>query len=190
VPSVRRGPRLDILSFEKHPQVMKAASVALILASMISVSFAESPVQPREKTRSPEEVIRSFFMAMMSNDEEGILREIIPHPQAEILWEGETIPPEILSNIKKQMGSMTFTECTVGELLELPDAENLKVTAQMVNEENKLMFPVIDGQPAPTPLAVKRIEGEWKIDASPLIISRNAAKLLRQKEDPAEGIIQ
>ena len=167
---------------------MKRLPILILLVVLITgCSKAEPEADTPQQKRSPQDVIRAFFIAMLSNDEAGVRKEILPNPDAEILWQGEAPPLEALPQIKAQFSSMTCQECRVGETIDLPGGRKLKVTDQMVNKSSKLLFTVIDGQTMPTPLAVTMVDGEWKVDAGPLIAARLAAKRIREvreKETP------
>ena len=162
---------------------MKRLSILLLVASLLAgCSKAEPDHGEPQAARPPEDVVRSLFIAMLSNDEAGVRREVLPNPNAEVLWQGEAPPKEALRQIKTQLNSMTCRDCKVGETIDLPGGRRLEVTEQMVNENSKLLIPSISGEPMPTPLLVIKTKGEWKVDAGPLIDARLAAERLREKE--------
>lgn len=59
----------------------------------------------------------------------------------------------------------------------------MKVTDEMVNDEIKLLLPFIGGKPMPIPLYVIKIDGRWKVDAAPIIVSRLSAKRAMENRD-------
>ena len=136
----------------------------------------------QQQARTPEEVVRAFFVAMFSNDEVGVRKEMLPNPNPEILWQGEPLPPEFLRWAKPHLQNMTCRECKVGEIIDLPGAPSLEVTDQMVNERSRLVFPIIGDEPSPIPLFVFLVDGAWKVDAAPLIAARQAATRMKEKE--------
>ena len=144
---------------------------------------AEPPGPETEQpTRTPEEVVRAFFIAMFSNDEVGVRKEILPDPDSAILWQGRPVPPGLLRQLTPHLQNMTCRECVVGEIVDLPGAPSLEVTDQVVNERRKLLFPIIGDEPSPVPLLVILVDGVWKVDAAPLIAARQTARRMMEKE--------
>ncbi len=154
------------------------ALVALLMASCTS----EPQISSTDIERPANEVVRSFFIAMLMNDEAGVRKEILPSQDAHVLWQGPPPPAEALSQIKKQLEAMTCRECKVGETINLPGNKTLKVTDMMVNENSKMLFPIIAGESMPTPLPAVKIDGQWKVEAGPIIAARLAAKRAQEKK--------
>lgn len=164
---------------------MRSVSVAISLVALLITSCSSAPQQNSPATVRPaDEVVRSFFIAMLMNDEAGVRKEILPSPDAQVLWQGSPPPAEALSQIKKQLEAMTCRECKVGETIDLPGNKTLTVTDYWVNENSKLLFPIIGGEPMPTPLPVLKVDGQWKVEAGPLIAARLAEEHARQKQGP------
>lgn len=134
---------------------------------------AEEPGEVAEQ--SAEEVVKTLFVAILTNDKDTIEKLILPETNAQVLWQGPLPPKAAIPMIKAQFQTMTCRECQVGEILVLPDGLKLKVTDEMVNKNRKQLIPVIGGQPMPIPVSVVRVNDEWKVDVGPIIAARLAA---------------
>ena len=160
----------------------KIAILILLVSFVVGCSKTEPEAETSQKTKSPKEVLSEFFIALLSKDEAVIRKLILPNPDAQILWKGQTTSPQDRRGFEKQLSNMTCRECKVGEIIDLPGGRKLEVTSQMVNDKSKLIFPVIDGQPMEVPLPVIMVDGKWKIEAGPIIFARLLAKQLKEKE--------
>jgi len=140
------------------------------------------PPQPNVSAATvstPTAEIRAYLIAILSNDEAEIRKCILPNPDASILWQGQAPPPDVLSEMQTRLDTMTVRECVVGEIVDLPGGQQMAVTDQLVNANQMLVYPVIEGEAMPTPLSLVRIEDQWKVDAAPLIASRQAVNRMR-----------
>lgn len=162
---------------------MKRYFIVIVFATILALSCnAASKLKHPANVRPPVEVVRSFFLAMLANNEAGVQKHILPHPKADILWQGEAPPPEVLPQAKRQFANMICLEGKVGETIYLPGGRKSKITSLVVNETRKLLIPVIGGEFMPTPLFVFKVGNHWKVNAEPLITARLAAKRVREKE--------
>lgn len=100
----------------------------------------------------PEEVLFEFLIANLGGSEEEIRPLIVDHPDAALLWQGG-YPPEVAALLAQQYEGMD-----IARVEEQPDRVLLQSSA------------------SPIPLAVVRIDGEWRVDASPVIEFRKKAQ--------------
>ena len=100
----------------------------------------------------PEDVLFEFLIANLGGSEEEIRPLIVDHPDAGLLWQG-AYPLEAAALLAQQYEGME-----IARIEEQPDRVLLQSSA------------------SPLPLAVVRVDGEWLVDASPIIEFRKRAK--------------
>jgi hypothetical protein len=107
---------------------------------------------------TPEETYRSFMIANLSGDESAIRPLVLDHDNAEVLWQG-AYPPNVAATLAEQYRTMEISR--VGT----PNADRV----------------VLQSSAAPMPLTVVNVDGDWKVDAEPIIEFRKGAEELKQK---------
>jgi hypothetical protein len=100
----------------------------------------------------PEDVLFDFLLANLRGSEEEIRPLIVDHPDAALLWQG-AYPPEVAALLAQQYEGMG-----IARVEETSDRVLLQCSA------------------SPIPLAVVRVSGEWRVDASPIIEFRKRAQ--------------
>ncbi len=100
----------------------------------------------------PEDVLFDFLIANLSGKEAEIRPLIVDHTDAAVLWEG-AYPPDVAVLLAQQYEGMDIARIEVE-----PDRVLLQSSA------------------SPIPLAVVKIENQWRVDASPIIEFRKQAK--------------
>lgn len=131
--------------------------------------------------RTPESTVKKFFAAMMDGDRVAGEAVIVPDPNSAILWASELISGELRAAMKKAVDELTLRELAIGDTVALPGGRELVVTAERVNAQNKLVVPTLGGMPTPTPLPLRKIDGQWRVDAGSLIAARKAASEIRNR---------
>jgi hypothetical protein len=99
-----------------------------------------------DKPGSPEDVYRRFMLGNLSGDEKAIRTLVLDHPEAAILWSGGSYPAPVAEVLGKQYREMKIS--------------------RMTDEPERV---VLQSPASPVPLEVRRVNGEWRIDASPII---------------------
>jgi hypothetical protein len=99
----------------------------------------------------PEDVLFDFLIANLRGSEDEIRPLIVDHPDAALLWQG-AYPPDVAELLARQYEGMG-----IARLEERPDRVMLQSSA------------------SPIPLAVVRVHGNWRVDASPIIEFRKRA---------------
>lgn len=89
------------------------------------------------------------MLANLTGEETAIRPLVLPHPDAAILWTAGAYPPQVA-----EMLSRHYREMKVERILEEPDHVVLRATGE------------------PAPLELRRLEGAWRLDASPIIAFR------------------
>jgi hypothetical protein len=112
---------------------------------------------------SPEDVYRRFMLANLTGSEQALRPLILEHPDAALLWSEGAYPPEVAEALAQNTRKMAITR-----IEEEPDRV------------------VLRSSDSPIPLQVRRVNGEWRLDASPIIEFRKQAAAARAGEgDPA-----
>jgi len=100
----------------------------------------------------PEDALFDFLIANLRGKENEIRPLIVDHPDAHLLWQG-AYPPEVSALLAKQYQGMS-----IARVEESPHRVLLQSSA------------------TPIPLAVVKIAGVWRVDASPIIAFRMKAQ--------------
>jgi hypothetical protein len=100
----------------------------------------------------PEDVLCEFLFANLRPDEATIRSLIVDHPDAHLLWQG-SYPEEVAALLEEQ-----YTGMGIARIEESPERVLLQCPA------------------SPIPLAVVKVAGEWRVDASPIIEFRKRAQ--------------
>lgn len=109
--------------------------------------------------RTPEDVLFDFLIANLRGQEEEIRPLIVDHPDAALLWAG-AYPPDVADALARGYEGMAMSRVEGG-----PDRVLIRSSA------------------SPIPLAVLRVDGEWRVDASPIIEFRR-----RSRSEPSNEI--
>jgi len=113
--------------------------------------------------RLPEDVLFDFLIANLGGSEADIRPLIVDHPDAALLWQG-AYPPDVAALLAQQYEGMGIARVEEG-----PDRVLLQSSA------------------SPIPLAVVRVGGEWRVDASPIIEFRKRAQRHAEPGAAADG---
>jgi hypothetical protein len=102
--------------------------------------------------RLPEDVLFDFLIANLGGSEDEIRPLIVDHPDAAFLWQG-AYPPDVAALLAQQYEGMGI--------------------ARVEEQPNRVL---LQSSASPIPLAVVRVDGEWRVDASPIIEFRKRAQ--------------
>lgn len=111
-----------------------------------------------DNANTPEGAYRRFMLANLAGQEKEIRPLIVDHENADILWRDAAYPKDVAAALAEQYRQMEITRVKLPSQDETPDRVLLGSSA------------------SPIPLAVVRIEGVWRVDASPIIEFRKAAR--------------
>jgi len=95
---------------------------------------------------APEDIYRRFMLANLTGDEKVIRSLILDNPDAALLWSGGSYPEPVAAALGKQ-----YREIQITRVMDEPERVVLQSSA------------------APVPMEVRRVNGEWKLDAAPII---------------------
>jgi hypothetical protein len=102
--------------------------------------------------RLPEDVLFDFLIANLGGSEEYIRPLIVDHPDAALLWQG-AYSPDVAALLAQQYEGMGI--------------------ARVEEQADRVL---LQSSASPIPLAVLRINGVWRVDASPIIEFRKRAQ--------------
>ena len=93
---------------------------------------------------------------------------MLPHPNAAVLFQGESAPPQVVAQIEKQLASEEIRQLKPGDKVSLPGGGTMTVGADDVNADQVLLQ--IPNHPVP--YSVVRKKNGWRVDATPIIQAR------------------
>lgn len=133
--------------------------IVVVLVFSVGCTQTDTPQQSTkpmvaEETNTPESVYRRFMIANLSGDESKIRPLIVENDDANLLWQG-AYPEEVAALLLEQYKSMEISRT------DSPDGN-----------EDRVM---LESSASPIPIAAVKVEGKWKIDATPIIEFRKAA---------------
>ncbi|WP_143097107.1 hypothetical protein [Myxococcus fulvus] len=126
--------------------------MAISLSLVMAAGCAQKPDVPG----SPEDVYRRFALANLTGSEQAIRPLIIDHPDAAILWSEGAYPADVAEELGKHYREM-----------------------KIVRIEEKFEWVLMKGSDSPIPMELRRIDGVWRFDASPIIDFRKRAAAQR-----------
>ena len=135
---------------------MKSFVTAILLAVVIAGCDGSRHSAQGNASATPEDVYRSFMIANLSGDEATIRPLVLEHEGAAVLWQG-AYPAEVASELSDHYRRMDISRVEAED----PDAIDRVV---------------LHSSAVPMPLEVVRVDGQWKIDAEPIIRFRKAAQ--------------
>jgi hypothetical protein len=149
-------------------RIGSAAPTALLMLSLSFFSGCGGTESLRTETvreddSSPEHAYRQFMLVGLSADEGEILHWIVPNADASVLWENGPFSEEVAELLARQYQTMKISR-VAPKGPGAPDQVQLESSA------------------FPAPLAVRKIDGAWRVDAAPIIDIRkmNRHKLLKK----------
>lgn len=131
---------------------------AMILFATFAGCDASQQSAP-QSTVTPEETYRSFMVANLSGDESAIRPLILDHDDAHILWQG-AYPAEVATLLSEQYRAMEITRVESSA-----DGNRVEVRSSAV----------------PIVIAVVQVDGNWKVDAGPIIELRKSAEKFKSQ---------
>jgi hypothetical protein len=166
------------------------------LLSLLALSFetpalAQTPVSKESKpstppavatyptTSNPEDAVRTFLTAMLIKDQP-VLKQVVQETREfDWLTRAEAPPADLLEQMRTQFMGMPVKTLKPGDKVELPGGKSMVVATRDIGTSSAMIWP----EGAPTPLRVKKVDGRWKVDASPIIAARKAADAARKKAE-------
>jgi hypothetical protein len=161
--------------FQKAPSTARSPSVKAQSGPGASVAVADG---------TPEDALRTFMVALITQDEATLRAITLPAPDFEWLLKGEKPPPEALDEIKAQFAHQPIKRLKAGDRITLPQGQLAVVGANEVGEDRAVLLP----EGAPRPSRLRKLDGHWKVSAGGIIAARKAADLARRNATSQKAV--
>ena len=141
----------------------------------------EKTQDPRFSRTTAEGTLRSFMLGVAQSNEALIRKTIMPTSEEDLalLLRTET-PPE---DVRAFLANARIRELAPGDTVTLPGNKTVKVGADEVTKDRKVLL--LSDMPVPTRL--QRLNGQWRVDARPMIDVRKAMSKSKTKAPAASG---
>jgi len=163
--------------------------LALILLTAMSQSPETKAKAPETKAKAPdskkatkpapaatpEEAFRAFMLAIITLDEPTLRAVSLPNDELGVLLKGQAATGAAEEMIRAQMPNQKFRRLKAGDEVKLPaGTRTLIVRPDEVGADRVFLLP--EGPPMAKmyPMGVRKVDGGWRVDATPLIYSRKA----------------
>ena len=120
---------------------------------------------------TPERAIRWFMVSLLTRDVVGLRAVTLPVDDLELIMPPKPVPPESLDAFKAQVAEMQVRLLKTGEEVKLAGGRTYKVRPEDVGPDRAVVLPEM----ASYPLVSHKVEGQWRIDVSPIVASVKAA---------------
>ena len=135
---------------------------------------------PPARDATPEAALRTFFGALVNQDEPTLRGITLPVDGFEWLLKGEKLTGMQAIAARVGVGTMPIRPLKPGDELILPGGRKVVVQPEEVSDTRRVL--IVNDAPIPTRLT--KVGAGWKVDAAPIIAARKAAAAARAK---AEG---
>jgi|GEM_PF-4447577 len=179
----------EVTAMFSFPLPFRSLSFGICLVCLAGGSpcaMGEDPATPAlpagvtvEAAGSPESVLRQFMMAMVTGDKDTAKKLAQPNKEFDELLNMIPAPPaDKVEQMKAVFQLIPITPLKVGEQFTLPNGQKVTVDTKMVTEKKQmLMFP---GNPIP--LTLVKDDSGWKVDTTPMVQARKAARKAMEKQ--------
>jgi len=154
--------------------------MGLVLVAQAPAAEARAEVDQKPPADSPERAVRSFIIAMMTRDLEALRALTLPVDDLDALLPPQAVAPEDLDELKELIDRLPVRLLKAGEEVELVGGRTYRARAEDAGPDRALVFP----ENTAFPLAARRIDGRWRIDAAPVIASMRPAAAARPSTPP------
>jgi hypothetical protein len=122
--------------------------------------------------KTPEDAYRTFMLAMLAADEKTLRAVTFPTTELDVLLSGEAPPFKTIKEMKQMVQKLPLERLKVGDLVKLPRNKSMVIRASEVGPDRAVLI----GEDEPLPTRLRRVDGHWKVDPSPVIAGRKAAQ--------------
>lgn len=133
--------------------------------------------------KTPEDAFRLFLISVATNDEATLRAVTLPNNEFEWLLKGQHVPKDQSAAFKAQINKMTIKLLKPGDTVSLPRGRKTTVGADEVGEDRAVLLP----EGAPIPTRCRKVDGAWKVDATPIIAGRKAADAAQKAAENAKS---
>jgi hypothetical protein len=154
-----------------------AISVAILV--MAALGQAEKRRPPQD---TPEAAYRSFLVALAAEDEDSLRDLTLDADGFEWLLHGGHIPRELMGESEAGVKTLGLRRLHAGDTITMAGGRVITIQPEQVSERRAVL--IAEGAPLPTDL--RRVDGVWKVDATPIIAGRIAADSARRRTEAAK----
>ena len=144
---------------------------------------ARAPGKFKVKDATPEDALRTFMLAVLSQDGAAVQAVTLPNPDRDWLLKGQPAPPEVIKDATAQFAKLPIKRLKSGEKVALPKGKQYVVAVSDVGEDRAVLLP----QGAPVPTRLRKLDSHWKVAADPFIAARKAADAAMKKAEAAKA---
>lgn len=132
-------------------------------------------VSTQEKT--PEQVVRAFFIALINNDATALRSHIMPVSQADLalLTSGKRLSADDRKQFAAHFATVSITRVKPGSEYYPPDGTARTIPKDLPGVERVYLLP----EDAPIPIRLVKVDGKWLVDTKPMLAGRKAAVAAR-----------
>jgi hypothetical protein len=154
-----------------------AISVAILVLAALGQAAKRRPAQD-----TPEAAYRSFLVALAAEDEDSLRDLTLDADGFEWLLRGGRIPRERLGESEAGAKTLGLRRLHAGDTITMAGGRVITIQPEQVSERRAVL--IAEGAPLPTDL--RRVDGVWKVDATPIITGRIAAESARRRIEAAK----
>ena len=132
----------------------------------------ESGSEVKKSDPTPESVLKEFLMAVVVADLARIDAVSLPHPDVDVLAQGQPVPAKAEGEQRTQLDATHFVRLKRGDKVTLPGGQQLVMDESHVNE-NRVQLTFTGN---PVPFILVREDGQWKVEPDTLIAARLAGR--------------
>ena len=160
-------------------------TLILILSSALPTQTRSDPPKGKLDGRgkadvaaaTPEQALRTFFIALLDQDEATLHAVTVPTDDFAWLLRGQPVPAAHVKALRAQMASQPIRALKPGDKITLPGNRKGTVPPEDVTTDRAVLLP----KWSPVPTRVWRINGRWRVDANWIIAGRKAAESARKE---------
>ncbi len=170
---------LDSFGF-KSPEAAKAGATPRAGAMVKGGAGGGAPAgaaRPALADATPEEALRTFMVAAVAHDEATLREVTLEDPELVWLLRGQPAPAAAVERMRGLAADMRIKRLKPGDQFKMPQGRVAVIGPDEVTEDRAVVVP----EGAPVPVRLERINGHWKVDASPAIAARKAAAAAQQR---------
>lgn len=151
----------------------RSVGLPVIFLSLLTIASATGlpAVDRSERIVSPERTLRRFAIALVAGNERDLRATAVPHDDLDVLLSDKRPSGTALQMIRTQIERSRIKTHQANEEIKLPNGQTFTVTPDLVGDDRKVMSLVA----MPIPMCLRRIDGQWRVDAYPLIAARRAS---------------
>ncbi len=134
--------------------------------------------------KTPEQALWTFLVAIATKDEETLRAVTVSTDDFDWLMKGEGVPADKRNEFKAVVARQPIRALKAGDEVSLPGNRKTTVAADEVSDDRAVLLP----EGAPLPNRLRKVDGLWRVDATPIVAGRKAAEAARKKAREAQSV--